>query len=296
MSTLRLGGIVVERRKSLVERLGYDVDAKLVIVNCDDLGSSEAANSAIYSALRGGVVTSASLMVPCAAASDAVRQYQGEDVGVHLTLNAEWSTVRWGPLTPSPSLRDHDGAFFTTPDATHERASLAEILMECEAQIERALSWGIDVTHLDSHMHALLFDDRISAVYVQVGAKYGLPVRLPSRTRARRAVRLSVSRRPSRARELADSLGVVAPDYLAFCPIPARSKIRQVLPTLRPGLTEMFLHPADDSPELRATHPDWEGRIDDRRFVEDELGQLLRDSGATLIGYRELRELQRGDN
>jgi predicted glycoside hydrolase/deacetylase ChbG (UPF0249 family) len=294
MSIPRLGEIVVDRRTPVVERLGYDAGAKLVIVNCDDLGSSDAANSAIYSALRDGVVTSASLMVPCAAAGDAARQYDGEDVGVHLTLNSEWGTVRWGPLTPSPSLRDGDGAFFKTPDAMRERASLSDVVMECKAQVERALSWGIDVTHLDSHMHALLFDDRMSAAYVELGASYGLPVRLPGRPRARRAVRLSVSRRPSRTRELADSLGVVAPDYLAFCPIPASSMIRQLLPTLRPGLTEMFFHPADDSPELRATHPDWEGRVDDRRFVEDELRQLLEDSGATLIGYRELRDLQRG--
>ena len=50
---------------TLVERLGYPSDAKLLIINCDDLGSSHAANVGVYEAVRSGVATSASLMVPC---------------------------------------------------------------------------------------------------------------------------------------------------------------------------------------------------------------------------------------
>ena len=42
-----------------------------LIVNCDDLGSSRAANVAIYEALRDGVATCATLMVPCPWARDA---------------------------------------------------------------------------------------------------------------------------------------------------------------------------------------------------------------------------------
>jgi len=56
---------------NLAERLGYGRDAKLLIVNCDDLGSSHAANLGVYEALRAGLATSASLMVPCPWARDA---------------------------------------------------------------------------------------------------------------------------------------------------------------------------------------------------------------------------------
>ena len=96
---------------TLAERLGYPSDAKLLIINCDDLGSSRSANVAVYAALRHGLATSATLMVPCPWARDAAAQYRGEDVGVHLTLNAEWETYRWGPITHSPSLLDGDGGF-----------------------------------------------------------------------------------------------------------------------------------------------------------------------------------------
>ena len=50
---------------SLVERLGHDAGERLLIVNCDDLGSSAAANRAIATVLKAGVATSATLMVPC---------------------------------------------------------------------------------------------------------------------------------------------------------------------------------------------------------------------------------------
>jgi predicted glycoside hydrolase/deacetylase ChbG (UPF0249 family) len=49
---------------SLAERLGFGPDAKLLIVNCDDLGSSASANRAIAEVIRQGVATSATLMVP----------------------------------------------------------------------------------------------------------------------------------------------------------------------------------------------------------------------------------------
>src|SRR5262249_30108309 len=140
---------------NLAERLGYAPDAKLLVINCDDLGSTRSANVGVYDALRNGVATSASLMVPCPWARDAAAQHRGEDVGVHLTLNSEWETYRWGPITHSASLLDGDGGFPRTVEDTWEHADLDEVRRECRAQIERAIMWGFDVSHLDSHMGTL---------------------------------------------------------------------------------------------------------------------------------------------
>ena len=116
----------------LAERLGFQADDRLLIVNCDDLGSSQAANAAVYDALRNGAATSASLMVPCPWARGAAAEYRGEDVGVHLTLNAEWNLYRWGPITQAPSLLDGDGGFrepsptsSSTPTSTRSAGSCA---------------------------------------------------------------------------------------------------------------------------------------------------------------------------
>ena len=134
---------------TLAERLGHAPDAKLLIVNCDDLGSSRAANVAIYDALRNGVGTSASLMVPCPWARDAASSWRGEDVGVHLTLNAEWETYRWGPITQAPSLLDGDGGFPRTIEDTWDHADMEEVRRECRAQVDQRAGLAVvGVQHL----------------------------------------------------------------------------------------------------------------------------------------------------
>jgi len=159
---------------TLAERLGYAPDAKLLIVNCDDLGSTRSANLAVYESLRNGVATSASIMVPCPWARDAAALYRGEDVGVHLTLNSEWETYRWGPTTHSPSLLDGDGGFPRTVEDTWDHGDLEEVRKECRAQIERAILWGFDISHLDSHMGTLQLRADFFDVYLELAVDFGL--------------------------------------------------------------------------------------------------------------------------
>src|SRR5687768_32898 len=99
---------------SLAERLGFAPDARLLIINCDDLGSSASANRAIGEVLRRGAATSSTLMVPCPWALDGVRRAQEGGIGVHLTLTAEYPTYRWRSLTGAASLHDTTGHFPAT--------------------------------------------------------------------------------------------------------------------------------------------------------------------------------------
>jgi predicted glycoside hydrolase/deacetylase ChbG (UPF0249 family) len=138
--------------RTLAERLGYQSTDRLVIISCDDLGSCHAANDGVFTALHDGVASCASLMVPAPWARDAALRYQvTDDIGVHLTLNCEHPTYRWGPITHAPSLLSGEAGFPRTVDDLWEHADPAEVLRECRAQIERAIAWGIDVTHLAPH-------------------------------------------------------------------------------------------------------------------------------------------------
>src|SRR5437660_952893 len=107
----------------------------MLIVNCDDLGSSYAANIGVYEALRDGAATSATLMVPCPWAREAAARYRGEDVGVHLTLNAEYDLYRWGPITQAPSLLDGDGGFPRTVEDVWDHADIDEVRRELRARL-----------------------------------------------------------------------------------------------------------------------------------------------------------------
>jgi hypothetical protein len=62
-----------------------------------------------------------------------------------------------------------------------------------------------------------------------------------------------------------------------------------------PGLTHFIIHPAQDTPELRAATPTtWACRVADYQvFGSEELRAFLRDQGIHVIGYRDLRALLR---
>ena len=143
------GGATVTSMSTLAERLRCPADAKLLIINADDFGCCHSANVGIFDCLRTGLVTSATLMVPCPWAREAAARYRGEDVGVHLTVNAEWELYRWGPITHAPSLVGGDGGFPRTTEDVWEHADLDEVRREWRAQIERAILWGFDVSHID---------------------------------------------------------------------------------------------------------------------------------------------------
>ena len=273
---------------TLGERLGYQADDRLLIINCDDLGSSYAANVACYEALREGLATSATLMVPAPWAREAASRYLGEDVGVHLTLNAEYDLYRWGPITHGPSLLDGDGGFPRTIEDVWDHADIDEVRRELRAQVERAILWGFDVSHLDSHMGTLQLKPEFFDVYLELAVDFGLPLRL-SGASSERSIGFPF-------RRLAAEEGVVFPDHLLLVPgVGSRHTIEKVIRDLRPGVTEVLVHPAIDTPELRALAPDWAGRVDDHAYVVHDGGlrTMIERGGVTLIGYRQLRDAQR---
>jgi len=273
---------------TLAERLGYDADTKLLIINADDLGFCHSANVGVFECLHAGVVTSATLMVPCPWAREAAARYRGEDIGVHLTLNAEHELYRWGPITHAPSLLGGDGGFPRTMEDVWDHADLDEVRRECRAQIERAILWGFDVSHLDAHMATLQLRPEFFDVYVDMAVEFGLPLRMLG---GRVEEYLGFP-----ARAVAADAGVVFTDHMLFVPgVGSRRLFTERLDRLKPGVTETLVHPAVDSPELRAIATDWEARVDDHRMVcaEDALRAAIDAAGVTLIGYRALRELAR---
>lgn len=83
---------------TLAEKLGYPKDSKLLIVHADDLGLSHSTDSAVIRAFEEKAITSGSIMVPCPwfpEIAEYVKKNPGLDVGIHLTLTAEWEFYKW---------------------------------------------------------------------------------------------------------------------------------------------------------------------------------------------------------
>ena len=275
---------------TVAERLGHARDARLLVVNCDDLGVSHAANVGVYESLRTGLATSASLMVPCPWAREAAANYRGEDVGVHLTLNAEYELYRWGPITHAPSLLDGDGGFPRTIGDTWDHADLDEVRRECQAQIERAILWGFDVSHLDSHMGSLQLRPEFFDVYLDLAIEYDLPIRV-SGPSTQQSIGFPF-------RSLIADQGVLMTDHFVYVGgVGSRRVIERAIYDLEPGVTEVYVHPSADTPEARAMHTDWASRVDDHHLMchDGELRAMIDRAGIKLVGWRELRDLQRSE-
>jgi chitin disaccharide deacetylase len=280
----------VATETTLAERLGYSPDARLVILSCDDLGSCHGANVGVIRALHEGAATCASLMVPAPWAGHAAHLVSpSDDIGVHLTLNAENESYRWGPITHAPSLQSGEGGFPRTLEDLWEHADHSEVLRELRAQIERALAWGIDVTHLAPHLTAITLRPEFFDVYVELAVDYRLPIRLPSTITADQA--------GFPFRSLAAEEGIVFPDHFDHdWRAGSVERVQSAIERLAPGVTEIHVQPAADTPEVRALGEHTAGWIADLELVtSDDLRARLEASGATMIGYRQLRDVMRAE-
>jgi len=267
--------------------LGFGDDQRVVIVSADALGRSHAANAAILDVLANGIASSASVAMPCPWSRHALSHYRGEDIGVQITLNAENDLLRWGPLTASPSLLDGDGGFPRTLLEFWDHADTDEVRRECRAQIERATLWGLDVTHLTSHLHALAQRPEFFDVLIEIAVDYGLPIRLQDKA-DQQATGFPF-------RSLATDEGVVTPDHIKQIAKVDDQTLNELVESLVVGVTELMFSPALDTPELRAIDDDPATCIAHHDALRSggTLDNALRSSGIERIGYRPLRSLMR---
>ena len=260
----------------LAEQLGYAPHTKLVIISCDDLGSCHAANLGVLDAIHHGVATCASIMVPAPwARHAAANALPGDDIGVHITLNCEHDAYRFGPITQAPSLLSGEGGFPRTVDDLWEHADPSEVLRECRAQVERAMAWGIDVTHLAPHLSVITLRPEFFDIYLELACEYRLPIRLPSTISAEQA--------GFPFRRLAAEEGVVFPDHFDHdWRAGSRERVYDAVRSLQPGVTEIHVQPVVDTPEVRAITDVADLWIDDHRLVtaDDTLRRLLDEAGA----------------
>src|SRR5207245_5011619 len=154
-------GTLTQVAKTIAERLGYPANSRLLIIHADDVGMMRSVNRASFEALEKGWVTSASILVVCPWFPEVTRfarAHPDADLGIHLALNSEWTSFRWGPVshgTLVPSLLDADGYLPLLEESVVRQVSLADVEHELRAQLEKARSAGIRVTYVDSHMGTL---------------------------------------------------------------------------------------------------------------------------------------------
>jgi len=278
---------------SVQERLGYPADARLLVIHADDFGMAHSVNRAIFEAFENHWITSASILVPCPWFPEVVawaKAHPDADLGIHLALNSEWKPFRWGPISARekvPSLLDSDGYFTLDEDDVKAQAKIAEVDIELNAQIARARAMGIQISHLDTHMGALMKTAALAAEYEWLGRQQGLPILWHRRD----AEKLSGLEKPRADFVLNDDdleikPGVPPQDWLAA--------YEKMLAPLKPGVHHLVVHLAHDDKEMEGAtenHPDWGAEWRQRDFdmvKSPEFREFLRQQGFVLISWKDL--------
>jgi len=293
---------------SIAQRLGFAPDDRVAVLHCDDIGMCHAANEGAFEALRNGPATCGSIMVPCAWFEEAAalaRANPDADLGVHLTLTAEWVSYRWGPVASRdrvPSLLDADGYLPRAAIEVAKNAKPEEVEIELRAQIEKALAAGIDVTHIDSHMGTVFFPQFVP-IYTKLAREYRVPAF---------AVRPDAELLAARGLPGAEKLFAGLMDRLEAAGVPVLDAFdaesldfpdgeglahnRGRIARLVRGVTYLICHPARDSEELRAAMTFGAHQRDfERSFYGGEAGRsALAEARVKTVGMRALRALMRG--
>ena len=278
--------------------------ARSLIIHADDAGMSHSANMATIEGLEHGVVTSTSILVPCAWFPEFAayaRKHPERDYGIHLTLTCEWKNYRWGPVAPRdkvPSLLDDQGYLPRDNPPVVAKAKLSEAETELRAQIDRAKAFGIRLSHLDTHMGTLLDRPDFLELYVNLGIAYNLPVMF-TRQASLPAFQAKYPALRGHDRQLLDMLDTHHLPVLSSVVMlynKGEHSVRthnyfKAFETLPPGVNELIVHCGIDNPELEAITDSAQLRDSDRRFVTDPdtKAQLAR-MGITLTTWGEFRQ------
>ncbi|MEX2237057.1 MAG: polysaccharide deacetylase family protein [Dehalococcoidia bacterium] len=280
---------------NLAERLGYGPEERLLIIHADDVGSTHAANLATFELLDAGTITSGSLITPAPWFPEAAayaRNKPETDFGIHLALNAEYPQYRWpGVLGQAscPSIHDEGGYLPRTVEELRG-ASVDEAEAELRAQIERAIRAGVDITHLDTHMGAVL-RGRFFAVYVKLAMEYKLPCFIWPQWKELRPKEYALLEAAG-----APVLDKVVFDTWEYKAAEAPGYYERVFSALPAGVTHFLIHPCVDGEDIRAIDPEaGEKRIGDYLpFRAPGFNPLLDELGVRRITYREIRDAYRG--
>jgi chitin disaccharide deacetylase len=281
--------------KTLAERLGYPADSRLLIIHADDFGMMHSVNIAIKEAFEKHWITSASILVPCPwfpEVAQWAKAHPDADLGIHLALNADWTSYRWPSIAPQskvPSLLDADGYLPLTTEYVGAHAKMPEVETETHAQVDKAQAAGIHITHVDTHMGTIVSTDDLIKVYLSTAQAYKVPAMLiqPRGGRATDLARFHLT--PETI--VLDNLIEITPGVSKAEWLNAYKKMLQPLP---PGTYQLVVHLAHNDAEIQGAtfdHPDWgaEWRQNDFDVVRSpEFQKFLKDQGFILVSWKDL--------
>ena len=286
-----------QEKETLAKQLGYPADAKLLIIHADDIGLSHSVNTASIQAFEKNGITSGSIMVPCPwffEFAEYYKEHQDLDIGVHITLSAEWDDFKWDGVSPSseiPSLLNEEGYFYASVEEVVKNADPLEVGKEIRAQIERAIAFGINPTHIDTHMGTVAATSEFIQEYINAGKEFNIPVFILSYL-IQQAPQIKELTGPDQV--FVDNLFMIT---TSTAPSEWPAAYKKIIENVKPGLNELIVHLAIDNAEMQAVskhHPDFGSAWRQRDYdciVSDEFKELIKTNNIYFVTWKEIKEL-----
>lgn len=260
---------------------------RALIVHHDDLALFRAQNEAFREL---PYPTGSLLMVSPWVLELVLNPKKGADLGVHLTLTSEWKHYRFRPLTCGVSLRDPQGYMWPTTEYVWKHVKAEEAEVELRAQVELALKLGIDVTHIDTHMGAVLRPD-LADIYLRLASEFRIPALVPETLEIPHVplqIRSALGKLFAKTKlprfRIVDVYGLKQEEKVRF--------LKAFLTEAEPGVYHLIHHSClltEESSDL----PDIEIRFSDFKALSDLEVRKLIEERWELLTYREVRDALR---
>ena len=291
---------------TFAERLGWKRGDVVVILHVDDVGMSHASNLGATESVTNGVATSWAVMMPCPWVPEIaafLKVHPHIDSGLHITMNSEWGPYRWGPVAGKsqvPGLTDPEGCLWRSSAATVLKSNPDEVEREIRAQIDRAETMGLPITHIDSHMGTLFARQEYFERFAKVAIEKQLPMlavgghathgRLEN-GEAMNYLKPWVKRIWNAGLPLLDDLHTGS---YGWKPSEKTEKLLQLLRELKPGVTEILFHASRPTEEFPLITGSSESRRADLQCLTNpQVRDLIRERGILLTTWKELAERRR---
>ncbi len=284
------------------ERLGYPAGKKVIMLHADDIGMCPEANIAAKKQLLDGDIQSAAAMPPCPNFEEIIawaKEHPEIDMGLHLALTSEWKTWRWPSVTPPeevPGLIDEEGKLWRRVEDVVKNATPEEVAKEVRAQIEKSIALGYRPDHIDTHMGTLYAHPQFAKDFLSIAMEYGIPANAIDMSKPEVVEGFKQQGYPINDEMIAYMEAYTLPKLDFFASAPKGNTyeekveaFKELVRSLKPGLTEIIFHPSVDTEQLKTITGSWQQRIwEYEMFADPDLKRFFEEEGIIFTNWKEI--------
>ena len=148
-----------------------------LIINADDFGLSKSISDGIIEGIKGGYITSTTVMANMEYAEYAIKEAIKNNInciGLHINL------TKGKPIIPNPNLTDNNGEFLgQLAQIENTMLTYEDVYNELKAQIgiiDKYSEGKIKLDHLDCH-HMISKNENIRKAIIDIAKEYNIPIR-----------------------------------------------------------------------------------------------------------------------